>query len=112
MRRSRPALINDVLEFEDLQLFPSRMEVFRGSVRVVLAPKEYRLLSVFIERPGQVFSRSQLLDLVWGRGVYVEERTVDVYVSRLRRALDNAGNEPLKNLIRAIRGSGYSLKSG
>ena len=66
LRRSRPALMNDVLEFEDLQLFPSRMEVFRGGVRVALGPKEYQLLSILIERPGQVFSRSQLLDMVWG----------------------------------------------
>ena len=112
LRRSRPALINNVLEFEDLQLFPSQMEVFRGGVQVVLGPKEYQLLSAFIERPGQVFSRSQLLDLVWGHGAYVDERTVDVCVSRLRRALDKSGNKPLKSLIRAIRGSGYSLKSG
>ena len=104
--------MNDVLEFEDLQLFPSQMEVFRGGVRVVLGPKEYKLLSILIERPGQVFSRSQLLDLVWGHGVYVEERTVDVHLSRLRKALDQAGDVPLPNLIRTVRGSGYALQSG
>ena len=112
LRRSRPALMNDVLEFEDLQLFPSRMEVFRGGARLVLGPKEYQLLSILIERPGQVFSRSQLLDLVWGHGVYVEERTVDVHLSRLRKALDQAGDTPLPNLIRTVRGSGYALQSG
>ena len=111
LRRSRPALMNDVLEFEDLQLFPSRMEVFRSGVRVVLGPKEYQLLSILIERPGQVFSRSQLLDRVWGHGVYVEERTVDVHLSRLRKALDQVGDAPLPNLIRTVRGSGYSLQS-
>ena len=104
--------MNDVLEFEDLQLFPSRMEVFRGGVRVVLGPKEYKLLSILIERPGQVFSRSQLLDLVWGHGVYVEERTVDVHLSRLRKALNQTGDAPLPNLIRTVRGSGYALQSG
>ena len=109
LRRSRPALMNDVLEFEDLQLFPSRMEVFRGGVRVALGPKEYQLLSILIERPGQVFSRSQLLDLVWGHGVYVEERTVDVHLSRLRKALDQAADAPLPNLIRTVRGQGYRL---
>jgi len=101
-----------ILEFEDLQLFPSRMEVFRGGVRVALGPKEYQLLSILIERPGQVFSRSQLLDLVWGHGVYVEERTVDVHLSRLRKALDQAADAPLPNLIRTVRGSGYALQSG
>jgi len=111
LRRSRPALMNDVLEFEDLQLFPSRMEVFRSGVRVVLGPKEYQLLLILIERPGQVFSRSQLLDRVWGHGVYVEERTVDVHLSRLRKALDQVGDAPLPNLIRTVRGSGYSLQS-
>ena len=88
------------------------MEVFRGGVRLVLGPKEYQLLSILIERPGQVFSRSQLLDLVWGHGVYVEERTVDVHLSRLRKALDQAGDTPLPNLIRTVRGSGYALQSG
>ncbi|HAE09300.1 MAG TPA: DNA-binding response regulator, partial [Alphaproteobacteria bacterium] len=76
LRRSRPALMSDVLEFGDLQLFPSRVEVFRGGVPVALGPKEFHLLMILIERPGQVFSRAQLLDLVWGHGVYVEERTV------------------------------------
>ena len=65
-----------------------------------------------IERPGQVFSRSQLLDRVWGHGVYVEERTVDVHLSRLRKALDQVGDAPLPNLIRTVRGSGYALQSG
>jgi two-component system phosphate regulon response regulator PhoB len=88
------------------------MEVFRGGVRVALGPKEYQLLSILIERPGQVFSRSQLLDMVWGHGVYVEERTVDVHLSRLRKALDHAGDAPLPNLIRTVRGSGYALQSG
>ena len=111
LRRSRPALMNDVLEFEDLQLFPSRMEVFRGGVRVALGPKEYQLLSILIERPGQVFSRSRLLDMVWGHGVYVEERTVDVHLSRLRKALDQVGDAPLPNLIRTVRGIGYALQS-
>jgi two-component system phosphate regulon response regulator PhoB len=103
--------MNDVLEFEDLQLFSSRMEVFRSGVRVVLGPKEYQLLLILIERPGQVFSRSQLLDRVWGHGVYVEERTVDVHLSRLRKALDQVGDAPLPNLIRTVRGSGYALHS-
>ena len=111
LRRSRPALMSDVLEFGDLQLFPSRVEVFRRGVPVALGPKEFHLLMILIERPGQVFSRAQLLDLVWGHGVYVEERTVDVHLSRLRKALDQAGEGALPNLIRTVRGSGYALQT-
>jgi two-component system phosphate regulon response regulator PhoB len=111
LRRSRPALMSDVLEFGDLQLVPSRVEVFRGGVPVALGPKEFHLLMILIERPGQVFSRAQLLDLVWGHGVYVEERTVDVHLSRLRKALDQAGEGALPNLIRTVRGSGYALQT-
>ncbi len=111
LRRSRPALMSDVLEFGDLQLFPSRVEVFRGGVPVALGPKEFHLLMILIERPGQVFSRAQLLDLVWGHGVYVEERTVDVHLSRLRKALDQAGDGASPNLIRTVRGSGYALQT-
>jgi two-component system phosphate regulon response regulator PhoB len=112
LRRSRPALMNDTLEFEDLQLFPSRMEVHRAGQVVPLGPKEFRLLSILIERPGQVFSRAQLLDLVWGHGVYVEERTVDVHLSRLRKAINKPdGQTEMPNLIRTVRGSGYALRA-
>ena len=112
LRRSRPALMNDTLEFEDLQLFPSRMEVHRAGQMVPLGPKESRLLSILIERPGQVFSRAQLLDLVWGHGVYVEERTVDVHLSRLRKAINKPdGRAEMPNLIRTVRGSGYALRA-
>ena len=88
MRRARPALLQDALEYEGLKVFPRQMEVSRDGVPIALGPKEYQLLLILIERPGQVFSRAQLLDLVWGHGVYVEERTVDVHLSRLRKALD------------------------
>ena len=112
LRRSRPALMNDTLEFEDLQLFPSRMEVHRAGQIVPLGPKEFRLLSILIERPGQVFSRAKLLDLVWGHGVYVEERTVDVHLSRLRKAINKPdGQTEMPNLIRTVRGSGYALRA-
>tara|TARA_B110000977_G_C11042331_1_gene479290 strand:- start:326 stop:1039 length:714 start_codon:yes stop_codon:yes gene_type:complete len=112
LRRAQPTLAAEVITFEDLQLFPRRMEVFRAGHRVQLGPKEYQLLSILIERPGQVFSRAQLLDLVWGHGVYVEDRTVDVHLSRLRKALNNLGStdQSRPNLIRTIRGSGYALQ--
>ena len=72
LRRSRPALLADVLEFADIKVFPTRMEVQRAGHMVALGPKEFRLLSILIERPGQVFSRAHLLDLVWGHAVYVD----------------------------------------
>ncbi len=112
LRRSRPALTGDVLEFADVKLFPKRVEVERAGHMVALGPKEFHLLSILIERPSQVFSRSQLLDLVWGHGVYVEERTVDVHLSRLRKALNKPdGRTELPNLIRTVRGSGYALRA-
>jgi two-component system phosphate regulon response regulator PhoB len=111
LRRARPALMSDTLECGDLKIFPGRMEVFRSGQRVELGPKEYQLLVILIERPGQVFSRGQLLDLVWGHGVYVEERTVDVHLSRLRKALNKDGDGGERpNLIRTVRGSGYALQ--
>ena len=110
LRRARPALLEDVLVYEDLQLFPGQMEVFRGGVPIALGPKEYQLLSVLIERPGRVFSRAQLLDLVWGHGVYVEERTIDVHLGRLRKSLNHAKDGMSPNLIRTVRGVGYALQ--
>ena len=112
LRRSRPGLLTDVLEFADIKVFPTRMEVQRAGHMVALGPKEFRLLSILIERPGQVFSRAQLLDLVWGHAVYVEERTVDVHLSRLRKAINKPdGRAEMPNLIRTVRGSGYALSA-
>jgi len=113
LRRSRPALLNDVLEFEDLKLFPASQTVERDGEVIPLGPKEFQILSLLMERPGQVFSRNQLLDHVWGHGIYVEDRTVDVHLSRLRKALNlrkNGGNDR-PDLIRTVRGSGYALSS-
>ena len=80
---------------------------------VSLGPKESRLLAILMERPGRVFSRAQLLDLVWGHGVFVEERTVDVHVSRLRKAINvpNTQGDEAVNLIHSVRGSGYALRA-
>ena len=112
LRRAHPSLSNEVLEFHDLKFNHTTMQVTRGGHTVTLGPKESRLLVTLMERPGRVFSRAQLLDLVWGHGVYVEERTVDVHVSRLRKALNSAGADGAvaPNLIHSIRGSGYALR--
>ena len=111
LRRSKPSLFEEVLEFEGLRLHPASRTVERDGERVDLGPKEYRILALLLERPGQVFSRAQLLDHVWGHGINVEDRTVDVHLSRLRKALNGAagGKAPRPDLIRTVRGSGYSL---
>jgi two-component system phosphate regulon response regulator PhoB len=113
LRRSRPALLDDVLEYHDLVLNQATMEISRAGHAIALGPKECRLLCILMERPGRVFSRAQLLDLVWGHGVYVEERTVDVHMSRLRKAINKpfSDGEQVANLIRTVRGSGYALRA-
>jgi two-component system phosphate regulon response regulator PhoB len=110
LRRSRPALTQNILEFGSLRLYPTKKLVERDGHRVDLGPKEFRILALLMERPGQVFSRTQLLDHVWGHGIYIDDRTIDVHMSRLRKALQRAtdGN-PQPDLIRTVRGSGYAL---
>ncbi|NQV55025.1 MAG: winged helix-turn-helix domain-containing protein, partial [Rhodospirillales bacterium] len=106
--RTHPAAGGGILEFEDIKIDLATHKVTRGEKAVHLGPTEYRLLSTLMERPGRVFSREQLLDLVWGRDIYVEERTVDVHIRRLRKALNDPGGA---DLIRTVRGAGYSLDS-
>ncbi|MDA0916488.1 MAG: response regulator [Proteobacteria bacterium] len=108
LRRSRPALVNEILEHQGLKLSLSEMSVYVNNKNVKLGPKEFKLLTLLMERPGHVFSRSKLLDLVWGHGVYVEERTVDVHMSRLRKALKTASEDNL-DPIRTVRDGGYGL---
>ena len=110
LRRARPSLANEVLEYGTLRLFPNKKLVERDGRRVELGPKEFQILSLLMERPGQVFSRSQLLDNVWGHGVYIEDRTVDVHIGRLRKALQKKTNGSTPpDLIRTVRSSGYAL---
>ncbi len=106
MRRAQPALAADTLEFEDMIMDLVAHRVRRGSRNVHLGPTEYRLLRHLLQHPGRVFSREQLLDAVWGHDVYVEPRTVDVHIRRLRKAL-NEGDEA--DLIRTVRAAGYAL---
>ena len=105
-RRASAAKVSDVLSFGDLEMDRERRRVSRAGRAVDLGPTEYRLLEYLMERPGRVFSREQLLDGVWGRDVYIDERTVDVHVGRLRQAL-NRGREI--DPIRTVRGAGYAL---
>jgi two-component system phosphate regulon response regulator PhoB len=106
MRRVRPSTVGVTLEFGDIRLDPEAHRVYRGEKVLKLGPTEFRLLSAFMEKPGRVWSREQLLDRVWGRDIYVDTRTVDVHVGRLRKTLCAFGHQ---DPIRTVRGSGYAL---
>jgi len=106
LRRTSPARIAQTLEVEDIELDRESYRVMRNGREVRLGPTEFKLLEFLMESPGRVFTRTQLLDGVWGRDVYVDERTVDVHIGRLRKAI-NRGKE--KDPIRTVRGAGYAL---
>lgn len=112
LRRTAPASFGQIQTFHDITIDHDKMLVTRGGDVVHIGPKEFKILTILIDRPGQVFSRAQLLDKVWGHGVYVEDRTVDVYLSRLRKALNKApnGGDEKPDVIRAVRGAGYALR--
>ncbi|WP_390914739.1 phosphate regulon transcriptional regulator PhoB [Pseudosulfitobacter sp. SM2401] len=106
LRRVRPSTVGQRVEYQDIVLDAESHRVTRGDTELKLGPTEFRLLSTFMEKPGRVWSRELLLDRVWGRDIYVDTRTVDVHVGRLRKALTQFdGSDP----IRTVRGSGYSL---
>ncbi len=106
LRRVRPAAVGQRLEYEDIILDAETHRVTRAEKPLKLGPTEFRLLSTFMEKPGRVWSREQLLDRVWGRDIYVDSRTVDVHIGRLRKALcKHGGDDPL----RTVRGAGYAL---
>ena len=106
LRRVRPASVGQRLEYEGIVLDAETHRVTRDDKPLKLGPTEFRLLSTFMEKPGRVWSREQLLDRVWGRDIYVDSRTVDVHIGRLRKALCvHGGNDPL----RTVRGAGYAL---
>ena len=106
LRRIRAAAIGETLRFQDILLDPETHKVFRAEVPLKLGPTEFRLLRTLMEKPGRVWSRDQLLDRVWGRDIYVDTRTVDVHIGRLRKALlQHGGND----LLRTVRGAGYAL---
>ena len=106
LRRASPERLADVLVVNDITLDREAHRVMRNGREVRLGPTEFRLLEFLMESPGRVFSRTQLLDGVWGNDVYVDERTVDVHIGRLRKAI-NRGRE--KDPIRTVRGAGYAF---
>ncbi|WP_333868334.1 phosphate regulon transcriptional regulator PhoB [Cypionkella sp.] len=106
LRRTRPATAGLVLEWQDIRLDTETHRVHRGEDLLKLGPTEFRLLATFMEKPGRVFSRETLLDRVWGRDIYVDTRTVDVHIGRLRKSLCAQGGE---DVLRTVRGAGYAL---
>ena len=106
MRRTKPDASAEALTFADVSMDLDAHRVGRNGRAIHLGPTEYRLLRFFLEHPGRVFTREQLLDSVWGHDVYVEPRTVDVHIRRLRKAL-NGPNEI--DIIRTVRSAGYAL---
>ena len=103
LRRTRPASVGEVLRFGDLEMDAAQQKVTRGGVRVKLGPTEFRLLATFMESPKRVWARGSLLDRVWGMDKDVDDRTVDVHIGRLRKALGKP------DVIRTVRGVGYAL---
>ncbi len=108
LRRRAPQLSGDAVEVEGLRLDPATRRVAAGGKRLELSPAEFKLLHFLLTHPGRVYSRAQLLDQVWGDHVYIEERTVDVHIRRLRKALEPTGHD---RLIDTVRGAGYGLRA-
>ncbi len=107
IRRTNTSMSIDELIVGELKISLSEMQVFRNDQLIKLGPKEFKLLTLLAERPGHIFSRQKLLDRVWGVGIFIEDRTVDVHMSRLRKALRI--NETDTDLIRTVRDGGYGL---
>lgn len=106
LRRANPASLSESLSYADIVMDLAQHKVSRDGRAVHLGPTEFRLLKTLMEKPGRVFSRERLLDMVWGRDVYVEDRTVDVHIRRLRKALNVDGGA---DMIRTVRGEGYAI---
>ena len=106
LRRIRPAFSEETLEYAGIVMDLSYRKIKRDGESIHLGPTEFNILRFFMENPRRVFSREQLLDMVWGNDIYVEARTIDVHIRRLRKALNEAGKP---NIIRTVRSAGYSL---
>ena len=107
IRRTNTSMSIDELIVGELKISLSEMQVFRNDQLIKLGPKEFKMLTLLAERPGHIFSRQKLLDTVWGVGIFIEDRTIDVHMSRLRKALRI--NETDTDLIRTVRDGGYGL---
>jgi two-component system phosphate regulon response regulator PhoB len=107
LRRRAPQLADDVVEIGGLRLDPAARRVTAGGKIIELAPTEFRLLHFFMTHPERMYSRAQVLDYVWGDHVFIEERTVDVHIRRLRKALETSGHD---RFVDTVRGSGYGFR--
>jgi two-component system phosphate regulon response regulator PhoB len=107
LRRRAPQLADDVVEIGGLRLDPAARRVTAGGKIIELAPTEFRLLHFFMTHPERIYSRAQVLDYVWGDHVFIEERTVDVHIRRLRKALEPSGHD---RFVDTVRGSGYGFR--
>jgi len=107
LRRSQPSLAGELLQAGDIELDPSSHRVRRGGEPLHLGPTEFKLLRYFMDRQGRVLSRQQILDGVWGMDSDIDERTVDVHIRRLRKAINRPGE---RDPIRTVRGAGYSME--
>ena len=108
LRRKAPELTEDILKINGLELNPVSHRVTGNNKPLEMGPTEFRLLHFFMSNPERVYSRSQLLDKVWGSQIFIEDRTVDVHIRRLRNILTQSQHE---NLIQTVRGSGYRLST-
>lgn len=106
LRRRAPQMTEDQVKFKELTLDPSTHRISVGDTEVNLGPTEFKLLHFFMTHPERVYSRTQILDHVWGDHVFIEERTVDVHIRRLRAALEPSGAD---RLLQTVRGAGYRL---
>ena len=112
LRRTRPFLTSKVLEYGNLHLDLSKKCLEILGEKIILGPKEFEILSLLMERPGQVYSREQLLDNIWGHGINIGERTIDVHIARLRKALNKHRKKGSRgSVIRTVRSSGYALET-
>ena len=109
LRRAAPRMTDEILGYGDVEMDLAAHRVRRAGRDIHLGPTEFRLLRHFMQHPGRVFSREQLLDVVWGHDVYVEPRTVDVHIRRLRKALNGHHGGEVPDLIRTVRSAGYAL---
>jgi two-component system phosphate regulon response regulator PhoB len=107
LRRSRPELGEEKLIYSDIELDLEKMRVSRSGAAIELSPTEFRVLKALMSRPGKVFSRNRLIDLAWGTTIYLDDRSVDVSIRRLRKALNEGGKT---DLIRTVRGGGYAIE--
>ena len=108
LRRANPAILQDIIRLGDIEIDTKAFRVNRAETSIHLGPTEFRLLDHFMRNPSRVFSREQLLDAVWGRDIYVETRTVDAHIGRLRKALKHSDR---RDPIRTVRSAGYAFEA-